>query len=320
MVRQCYQHPGPRPQEGSSAVARKIITYDAKGTTWKVHRELIDSSSAGLAFVQDYLSRYDLSEIEHIEIKLGSWGYQPNSRWTNTAGGHCAGPWSTKNGKYRLLCKVNGRTAYPADDWVTAKTKEGKRKVPYTVYSRAESLIGIVAHEVCHYLGYTDQIPKHGKMHTWRRKSWNSTTEIECGEFEMAAVEAFRNRYVTPPDTGSYMALEELREAIAGEVSEADVTPSTTESCQQCGRQLSSVSRSKKFCSDECRNLYHSARRSERTAETRQKICQGCGVQFTAGKSNAKTCSARCRKRIQRGAGLVVVNVPSASAPLSLGT
>jgi hypothetical protein len=303
-----------------SYVASKIVTYDALGTTWKVARELADSE--GLKFIQDYLSGYDLSKLEHVEIKLSrGWGYHQGSRWTNTAAGHCAGPWATGTRKFQLLCKVNGRTEYPADDWVTAKTKEGKRKVPYTVYSRDEAIIGIVAHEVCHYLGYTDQIPKHGKMHTWRRKSWNSTTEIECGEFEMAAVEAFRNRYVTPPDTESYMALEgALREAIAGEVSEADVTPSTTESCQQCGRQLSSVSRSKKFCSDECRNLYHSARRSERTAETRQKICQGCGVQFTAGKSNAKTCSARCRKRIQRGAGLVVVNVPSASAPLSLGT
>jgi predicted nucleic acid-binding Zn ribbon protein len=269
-----------RTTKDLSAVAKKIITYEAIGTTWKVHHELRDSP--GLVFVQDYLKDYDLTGLEYIEVKLGNWGYGENNTWTNTAAGHCSGPWITKNGKYQAVCKVNGRTTYPSDDWVTARTPKGKRKVPYTVYSQAESLVGIVAHEVCHYLAYTEQIPKHGKMHTYRRRSYNSTDEVETGEFEMGAIEAYRvaNRDTPPP---------------MEPVTDADTSD---KHCLQCGMVL--LGDRSKFCSDECRWTYHNRLRHDRGEPDRQKVCEVCGTEFTATRSDAKTCSPRCRQRLRR--------------------
>lgn len=152
------------------------------------------------------------------------------------------------------------------------------------MYSEAESLIAIVAHEVCHYLGYTDQIPKHGESHVYRRRAWNSTDEVETGEFQIRAVEAYRlsNRNVTATDTPP----------------DSDPVTVNDTRCRECEMKLGAR---QAFCSDRCRWTFHNRQRSQRTAAGRKmKTCEACGKGFVPRRSDARTCSSACRQKLHR--------------------
>jgi predicted nucleic acid-binding Zn ribbon protein len=118
--------------------------------------------------------------------------------------------------------------------------------------------------------------------------TYQSVDEIEAGEFMRDAVEAFRTG--TPPNTA------EPETAL-----ETEVETSFGEACPVCGMEISRTARQgKKFCSDRCRNRYHSSIRSKERSSMHEKVCEVCGRTFTAKKSNAKTCSSACRLRLYR--------------------
>ena len=256
-------------------MAKQTITYESLGTTWKVHRELIDSP--GLTFIQDYLSGYDFSQLEWITLRLGAWGFTPNSIWTNATHGRCWHPHSVPSKLFRINCNINTRVSYPAKEYATIKTSKGKRKVPFLVNDAHEAIVSIVAHEASHYLGSTSQIPASGKKWFDSRP----TDEVEAGEFEKAAVEAYRAA-----------SRDDVVEA------PASVTLTETHDCAECGQRL--FSSRARFCSDECRYAYHNRQRHKRGESERQKVCEVCGAEFASSRKDAKTCSARCRQRLRR--------------------
>jgi len=270
-----------RTTKGLGAVASKIITYEALGTTWKVHRDLAVADSPGLAFIQDYLSGYEFYRLEWLTLRRGAWGFLPNSIWTNTTHGGCRHPNGTPSGLFRINCTINTRARCPAEAYDTVMTPSGKRKMPWTIHDEQESIVYIVAHEASHYLGSTNQIPSSGKRNSGT--GMVSTSEIEAGEFARAAVEAYR---VASRDTTT-----------ATPVTDTD-TSFASGRCLQCGMMLFGYR--SKFCSDACRWTYHNHLRCERTEANRQKVCAICGTEFTARRADAKTCSPRCRQRLRR--------------------
>jgi hypothetical protein len=276
-------------------VAKQSVTYERYGTKWKVHRDLLDSP--GLAFIQDYLKRYDLSKLQWVTLhhgnshpggweretmdEDGNWAWLP---WDNAFYGNC-GPvkvaWREFIDEYRARCVVNRNVAYPTHERITAHTDRGKRKVLFMVYDRDEAVVAIVAHEVAHYLGSTNQIPRSGEV----RFGFQSVDEVEAGEFEKAAVEAYRfsTRNVTPSDTAPFVTDDDMAAR-----------------CAECGMALSSSAGKHTFCSDRCRWTFHNRRRSQRTAAKREKACEICGKQFTSARNDAKTCSKACRQKAYR--------------------
>ena len=284
-------------------MAKKIVAYEALGTTWQVHRDLIDSP--GLGFVRDYLSGYDYSKLRRVRLNHSERENRPFEKCMpedeasdeeyyfdvfSAYFGHCGIIVVDKDplrclDEYEAICYVHKHAPYPVTDMRTAHTKFGKRKIPFEVFNEDESVVAIVAHEVGHYLADTGQIPRSGRKVTLTKPDGTtfvrqSYDEVEAGEFTTAAVEAYRRACVTDDDTVS-------------------VTDSATH-CLTCGMELSTVLRAHKFCSDACRWKYHSMKRSERTAPDREKRCVVCGIAFTAGRSDAKTCSPRCRQRLKR--------------------
>jgi predicted nucleic acid-binding Zn ribbon protein len=280
----------------SYVASSNIVTLEAVGTTWKVSRELVDSR--GLAFIQEYLSGYDLSEVEWITVRLGSWGFHPNSRWTNATHGLCRHPWgSSSTDKYRLNTNVNTRKPFPLEEYATVNTPHGKRKVPYILNDEHEAVVSIVAHEASHYLGYTNQVPCSGRGYEVEGYGWvNTTNEIEAGAFEKAAVEAYRNATAQPPI--EFELEPTVTEPATVKVPDEPCDPWLNR-CVVCGRDLPRSTR-RRFCSDEHRYAFHNRRRHDRTAAGREKTCQVCGRAFTAGNALARYCSDACRQKAYR--------------------
>jgi hypothetical protein len=172
-----------------------------KRMKWKVDKEL--QGSPGLAFIKDYLSGYDFSELEWITLKRGSWGFGPNNRWTNAVHGKCRRPTPGGLDLYRINCTINTRRPFPLEAYTTMRFNEGRRKVPSMLDSEDEAIVAIVAHEASHFLGFTGQIPGSGREHNGHR----STDEIEAGQFEKEAVRAFREHMNSA--TGKEIAVSE---------------------------------------------------------------------------------------------------------------
>src|SRR5829696_498641 len=204
-------------------VASKSITYEALGTTWKVHRELIDSP--GLAFIQDYLSGYDFSKVEWVTLKAGSWGgatypEEETYGWTNAVAGLCRYPTPTGSGLYRVNSRINMRLGWPAivyqresplyrtaagtwpdvpDDCFTGKwyidEKSGRewRRLKRRLWLRDEheAIVYILAHEMFHFLRRTRQV--EGK-----------NTEIESDRYGVQVLEAYRFNSRDTPAVGSF--------------------------------------------------------------------------------------------------------------------
>jgi predicted nucleic acid-binding Zn ribbon protein len=121
----------------------------------------------------------------------------------------------------------------------------------------------------------------------------------------LESFEEYRVKH-TPPDVVTDTDTVPVTDAVT-EPDVVSVTDTYTESvtdnvthCLTCSMGLSTVLRAHKFCSNRCRYRYHSARRSERTAASREKVCEACGVAFRATRSDAKTCSPKCRQRLKR--------------------
>jgi predicted nucleic acid-binding Zn ribbon protein len=286
-------------------VASKSITYEALGTTWKVHRDLSDSP--GLAFIQDYLSHYDFSELEWVTLKAGSWGGEstyPEEEtygWTNAVTGLCHYPVGTRSGLYRVNNCINTRLGWPAivyqsesplylteagtwpdvpDDCFTGKRyideksgREWQRLIRRLwLQDEHEAVAYILAHELFHFLRRTRQIP--GK-----------NVEIEADRYGVQVLEVYR---LNSRDTRTRAEVGEIAEAVTD----------TDTRCLECGQPLASDRRT--FCSDKCRWTYHNRERRRRTATDREKTCEVCAKEFVAKRSDAKTCSARCRQTLRR--------------------
>jgi predicted nucleic acid-binding Zn ribbon protein len=283
-------------------VASNSITCEAIGTAWKVHREFIDSP--GLAFIQDYFSGYDFSELEWVTLNAGSWGEAtyPDEEvygWTNAVAGLCQYPSHTRSGLYRVNSRINTRLGWPAivyqresplyrteagtwpdvpDDCFTGQwyidEKSGREwqrlKKRLWLQDKHEAIVYILAHEMFHLLRRTRQIP--GK-----------NAEIEADRYALQALEDYR--------VGS-------RDTTAAPPEPVTDTDTPDRHCLQCARSL--YGDRSKFCSDECRWTYHNRLRHERTEGERQKVCEVCGTEFTASRADAKTCSPRCRQRLRR--------------------
>ena len=63
--------------------------------------------------------------------------------------------------------------------------------------------------------------------------------------------------------------------------------------CVQCGETFSAKRRSKRYCSEECRQAWRS---------DHQVTCPGCGQLFTPSRSTQVYCTAACRERAGRRA------------------
>lgn len=260
-------------------MARKILTHEKHGTTWKIHRDLIDSP--GLAFIQDYLSRYDLSGLAYVRLVPGAWGYNERSRWTN----NCAGTYHSSSDPPYITAKVNRRTSYPSVGYTTQivpGTWRKKEKVAVERLDINEAVVEIVAHEVCHHLHAMGQLESRGRYY------W----EVECGDFEQQAVEAYRatKHHAEETAVGLRQAPEPVVEAVTA-----------AKRCDQCGRNLSAGRSSRgRFCSDGCRNAFHNARRHERLTQAWDRVCEVCSTEFSSRRSDTRYCSHACRQRAYR--------------------
>jgi predicted nucleic acid-binding Zn ribbon protein len=256
-------------------VASKTVTRGVWGTRWRVDKELRDS--AGLAFVRRHLSAFDYSQLEWITLRRSlHWYFGYGKR--RPLFGQCWYPHGTSSGLFRINCNVLdvlARARYPVQLlWPDEEPSSSDRRA-FFVDDENEVVIGIIAHEVSHYLGSTGQIPANGDVHSG---GLQSTSEAEANDFMKAAVEAYRRRDDELPGT--------LARA---------------EWCVVCGRRLSKGGSSQSFCSPRCRSTYHNRLRGARIAARRgEKVCEVCGKKFRSARSDARTCSAACRQKKYR--------------------
>jgi predicted nucleic acid-binding Zn ribbon protein len=245
------------------------------GTRWEVAKEFRDS--AGLAFVQRYLSRFDFSDLEWITLRRSlQWYFGYGKQLPHF--GQCWYPHGTSSGLFRINCNVLdvlARARYPVQLlWPDEEPSSSDRRA-FFVDDENEVVIGIIAHEVSHYLGSTGQIPANGDVHSG---GLQSTSEAEANDFLKAAVEAYRRRDYELPGTL----------ARAGW-------------CVVCGKPLSKGGGAQSFCTDRCRTGYHNSLRGARIAARRGEMeCEMCRTKFRPARSDARTCSAACRQKKYR--------------------
>ena len=254
------------------------------GTQWKVDRELRDSPA--LAFIRWYLSLYDFSELEWVSLRRS---LLRSYRYVRPYFGSCMHPQGTSSGLYRINCAVFADARYPAEvrfgeRRFGERDSSGKLQ-PFFFNDENEAVVGIIAHEVSHYLGWTGQVPANGKVASG---GFRSTSEAQANEFMRDAVEAYRR------SIGDATFSDDELPGTPGPLTRRGW-------CVVCGRRLSAGGGSRAFCSDRCRWTYHNGQRRARLAVRRgKKVCEVCGAQFTPTRSDAKTCSRACRQKKYR--------------------